>query len=59
MTDDNKIIFQLSDRFPTKMPTWKILKLYLCIQHWVDLSGTYYYIFALFSVGFNFDRFSL
>jgi len=39
MTDEDQIIFNLFDRLPRRLPTWKILKLYLCSQRWVDLSG--------------------
>jgi len=39
MTDEDQIIFSLFDRLPRRLPTRKILKLYLCSQRWVDLSG--------------------
>jgi len=39
MTDEDQIIFNLFDRLPRRLPTRKILKLYLCSQRWVDLSG--------------------
>jgi len=39
MTDEDQIIFSLFDRLPRRLPTRKILKLYLYSQRWVDLSG--------------------
>jgi len=39
-----------------KLPTQKILKLYLYNQRWVDLSVMYDYILVLFSASVNFDE---
>lgn len=56
MTDDDHKIFDVFDRLPKKLYTQKILKLYLCNQRWVDLSGIYDYISVLSSASVNFDE---
>jgi len=44
MIDDDQVIFNLFDSLPKRLPTRKLLKLYICNQRWVDLSGMYNYI---------------
>lgn len=58
MTNDNHMIFIIFDRLSRKLPTRKTLKLYLCNQYWVDLSGMHNYVFVLFSASVNFNKFS-
>ena len=40
MTDEDQVVFSFFDRL-SRLPTWKLLKFFLCNQRWVDLSGMY------------------
>jgi len=57
MTDEDQVIFSLFDMLPRRLPTQKLLKLFLCTQRWVDLSGMYTFVFVLFSTIINLNKF--
>jgi len=58
MINDDKVIFSVFDRLPRKLPMQKILKLYLCTQRWVDLSGMYSCVSMSFSTSVKFNKIS-